>query len=102
MLVSPRRQLAWYAWYNLLMETIKKLSEIAPRDLPALERVIGAPLDPARHEAVAVRVLPVASATTESPAAGALPEWCNVLEGFSDDDLAEFDAILADRPKLSH
>jgi hypothetical protein len=54
------------------METIKNLSEIAPQDLPALERVIGAPLDPTRHQAVAVRVLPVVPATTEPPAVGTL------------------------------
>ena len=84
------------------METIKNLSDIAPQDLSALERLIGAPLDPARHQAVAVRVLPVVSSTPTSPAAGTLPDWCNVLEGFSDEDLQEFDAILADRPKLSH
>ncbi|HET6881961.1 MAG TPA: hypothetical protein VFI31_17475 [Pirellulales bacterium] len=84
------------------METIKNLSEIAPQDLSALERVIGAPLDPARHQAVVVRVLPVASSTSESHVAGTLPEWCNVLEGFSDEDFEEFDAILANRPKLSH
>lgn len=84
------------------METIKNLSEIAPQDRSALERLIGAPLDPSRHQAVAVRVLPIASPTPDSPAAGTLPDWCNVLEGFSDEDLAEFDAILANRPKLSH
>lgn len=84
------------------METIKNLSEIAPQDISALERLIGAPLDPSRHQAVAVRVLPVASPTRASLAVGTLPEWCDVLEGFSDEDLAEFDAILADRPKLSH
>lgn len=84
------------------METIKNLSEIAPQDLSALERLIGAPLDPVRHQAVAVRVLPVEPAGSHAPAPGELPEWCNVLEGFSDEDLAEFDSILADRPKLSH
>lgn len=84
------------------METIKNLSEIAPQDLSALERVIGTRLDPSRHQAVALRVLPVASPTPDSSAAGTLPEWCNVLDGFSDADLAEFDAILADRPNLSH
>ena len=84
------------------METIKNLSEIAPQDLCALERLIGAPLDPSQHQAVAVRVLPLASPTPESSAGGTLPEWCDVLEGFSDEDLADFDAILEDRPKLSH
>lgn len=83
------------------METVKNLSEISPQDLSALERVIGAPLDPAQHQAVVVRVLPVASPAPEPYAGGTLPEWCNVLEGFSDEDLAEFDAILADCPKLS-
>jgi hypothetical protein len=84
------------------METIKNLKELAPQDLSALERLIGAPLDPARHQAVAVRILPVAPVASESATAGGLPEWCNVLEGFSDEDLEDFDAIVADRPKLSH
>lgn len=84
------------------METIKNLSEIGPQDLSALERLIGAPLDPLRHQAVAVRVLPIEPAKSDAIAPGALPEWCKVLEGFSDEDLEEFDSILADRPKLSH
>lgn len=84
------------------METVKNLSEIAPQDLSALERLIGAPLDPLRHQAVAVRVLPIEPGKSEATTPGELPEWCNVLEGFSDEDLKEFDSILADRPKLSH
>lgn len=83
------------------METVKNLSEIEPQDLSALERLIGATLDPLRHQAVVVRVLPIETAKADA-APGELPEWCNVLEGFSDEDLKEFDSILADRPKLSH
>lgn len=84
------------------METLKKLSEIDPKDLPTLERLIGVPLDPSRHEAVVVRVVPVVGVPSDATVAGTLPDWCNVLDGFSDEDLKEFDAILADRPKLSH
>lgn len=84
------------------METIRNLSDIAPHDLSALERVMGTPLDPALHQAVVLRVVPIASAMPEPPADDTLPEWCSVLDGFSDEDLSEFDAILADRPKLSH
>jgi hypothetical protein len=36
------------------------------------------------HQAVAVRVLPAAAPTTESPPAGT--PWRNVLEGFGSDD----------------
>ncbi|HJT36047.1 MAG TPA: hypothetical protein VJ783_28750 [Pirellulales bacterium] len=40
------------------METIKNLSDIAPQDLSALERVIGVSLDPTVHQAVVLMVVP--------------------------------------------
>jgi hypothetical protein len=34
-------------------------------------------------------------------AAGSLPEWCNVFEGLSDDEIDEIDSVILNRADLS-
>ncbi len=75
------------------MEIIKKLSDIDPRDRAVVERVFGQ-----RLEATAniVLILKTVDAEPTGPLAAGdeLPSWCNVLDGLSDDDLAEFEATV--------
>jgi hypothetical protein len=75
------------------METIKKITEIDPRDLPIVERLFGQRLEGA---AAAVLILKTSDTTPNRPAddADAVPSWCNVLDGLSDEDLADFNATL--------
>jgi hypothetical protein len=76
------------------METVKRISEIAPSDLPLLEHVFGRSLSAVADGELVLR-LPAASASEESPSVSDdVPEWCDVLEGFSDSDLSDFDAVL--------
>ena len=76
------------------METVKRLSELQPADVSVIERVFGQNL-PASHDGELVLRVPDAS-TRESAEDGdfEIPEYFNVLEGMSDEDLAEFEAIL--------
>ncbi|MBI2826601.1 MAG: hypothetical protein HYX69_18160 [Planctomycetia bacterium] len=84
------------------METIKRVRDIDPSDLPAIERAIGQHLDPSRDQALVVRLVTLPAAVPAVPTEATLPEWCNVLEGLSDDELLDFEATLSQRPVLSH
>jgi hypothetical protein len=76
------------------METVKRISEIAPCDLPLLEHVFGRSLSALGDGELVLR-LPVATASAEIRSeSDDVPEWCNVLEGFSESDLSDFDAVL--------
>jgi hypothetical protein len=72
------------------METIKRVSDLDPQDLPLLERVFGRRLNAAADAELVLRV----PETQEDAPDEDLPAWCNVLEGLSDEDLAEFKASL--------
>jgi len=71
-------------------ETIRKLIDVNPSDLAALERVFGLPLLGSMDAVVVLRQTPPNSRSDQDE----VPPWCNVLEGFSDEDLAEFDRML--------
>lgn len=76
------------------MESLKRLSDIPPDDLAAVERMFGQRI--ASPDA-AILILKTHEPQTDEPAVKALeslPDWLNVLEGMSDGDLAEFDQIL--------
>jgi hypothetical protein len=72
------------------METIKRVSDLDPQDLPLLERVFGHRLNAVANAELILRV----PETHEDASDQDLPDWCNVLEGLSDEDLAEFKASL--------
>jgi hypothetical protein len=94
------------------METIRKLTDIDPRDLPVMERVFGQRLDGSANVVFVMRTLDDASnlgamsgdprPIDEGAGSDELPEWCNVLEGMSKADRDEFRAEL-DRPvRMAH
>ena len=76
------------------METIKKISDIDPRDRAVVERVFGQRLEASGNIVLSLKTVD-ASPTSPMAAGDELPSWCNVLEGLSDEDLAEFDATVA-------
>jgi len=85
------------------METItRNVSDIAAGDLQALEHLIGAPLRPSQQVIVQV-VERGPSASEVLPGAGEakLPDWCNVYEGLSDEEIDELDAALQQRLDLT-
>lgn len=83
------------------METIKRISDLDPAALLAVERVFGRQLD---RSVGATLVLRVNDETTSASggAGDAVPPWCNVLEGFSDADLTEFNAEIEKSVRLAN
>lgn len=87
------------ACYNSNMETIKQLSDVDPRDLAAVERVFGQRIETTKGVVLILKTVDVPPVDTGAEPGGDLPSWCNVLEGMSDGDLAEFNATL-EKPVL--
>ena len=85
----------WFTWYNHRMETTRRISDIDAGDRAVLERVFGQPLEPSAEVVLIVKSggSPAADSTDEA-SPNELPSWCNVLEGMTDAELAEFDALL--------
>ena len=71
------------------METItRNVSDIPATDLRALEHLIGAPLLPSQQ--IIMQVVEKESGGNEMPPQTddiRLPEWCNVYEGLSDEEI---------------
>jgi hypothetical protein len=88
------------SWYNLCMETIKKISDIDPSDRAVVERVFGQRLEAAGNIVLILKTVDAAP-SSPLPAGDELPSWCNVLDGLSDEDLAEFDATLNEPVRLA-
>ena len=89
-------------WYNLYMETIRKLSDIDPRDREVVERVFGQRIaDPADVVLILKTVEAVSNDAAGSGDEDEVPKWCHVLEGLSDEDLADFNVILAQPVRLA-
>ncbi len=84
------------------METIRKVHDIDPNDLPIVERVFGLKLDATGDAVLILRVTPPSQQQPEGADQEEVPDWCNVLEGMSDEDLADFDAILNTPVHLAH
>jgi hypothetical protein len=80
--------------YNSNMETIKRLSDVDPRDLAVVERVFGQRISSMRGAVLILKTLESSPQDPNVDAQDDLPSWCNVLEGMSDEDLAEFKASL--------
>jgi hypothetical protein len=83
------------------METIKYISELDPGDITVVERLIGHPVDISAKVAIILRVIPGDTSTTSTEELG-VPAWCDVLEGMSDDDLADFQHALEMPVRLAH
>ena len=76
------------------METIKSISELAPGDRHVVERLLGQQLGAAVGAKLILRVEPAAAEPNGAADDEELPSWCNVLEGISDEDLAEIEAAI--------
>ena len=95
------------AWYTFDMETIKKLDEVDPHDRAVVERVFGRSLASAAKAVLILRTEEGSSTAPLEISQDDVPSWCNVLEGLSDEDLAQitvaFDAPVSfSEPGSSH
>ncbi len=83
------------------METItRNVKDIGSEDRRALEHVIGRQLAETQRVMISVVEVdvPLAGAVDVG---GALPSWCNVFEGLSDEEVADIEKIAVTRDNLS-
>lgn len=83
------------------MESIRKITDIDPQDLPVVERLFGRQLTGTSGFVLVLRTIeaPAGQGSAESDE---LPAWCNVLEGLSDQDRDEILATLKTPVRLAH
>jgi hypothetical protein len=84
------------------MEIMKRISDLDSRDRSVIERVFGQTLDKSAEVVLILRVNDESVAKSSHADEEDVPAWCNVLEGLSDDDLADFDAILRTPIRLAN
>jgi hypothetical protein len=87
------------------METIvRQVADIEAPDRRAIEHVIGRRLSD--DQKVIFQIAPAAighgaAAGPPSPEPGHLPEWCNYLDGLSDEEADEVESIIRQRANLT-
>jgi hypothetical protein len=83
------------------METTRSVSNLDPHDRLVVERMFGQRLDVSADAVLILRVNDDASQSSSRAGGDDVPQWCNVLAGLSDDDLAEFGAALETPVRLA-
>jgi hypothetical protein len=88
--------------YNFNMENIvRNVRDIDASDRDALEHVVGQALRDNQQIIIQVMALNDEPPTTPGESAGGgtdgLPDWCNVYEGLSDEEIAEVEKAILDR-----
>ena len=81
---------------------VRNVKDIDTADRRALEHVIGLQL--AENQQLVIHVVNVDVPRTRpstSPITVALPEWCNVYEGLSDEDVSGLEEVVLTRADLS-
>ncbi len=86
------------------MESVTlNVNEIGTSDRLVLERVLGKPLS--ENQKLVIQILSAngtKAAASNSPHAGTatngLPEWCNVYEGLSDEEIASIESSILRSP----
>ncbi len=85
------------------METItRNVGDIPADDLQALEHLIGAPLQPSQQ--VVLQVIEKECDRNETPpraSEAGLPDWFNIYEGLSDEEIDRLDAAIQQRLDLT-
>lgn len=75
------------------METvIRDVRDLNQGDRSALERVVGHQLGESQR--LVIQVMSLAVPATSGRGNGALPEWCNVYEGLTDEQIDEIDRSI--------
>lgn len=83
------------------METTRKVSNLDAHDRLVVERVFGQRLDVSAEAVLILRVKEQPPQPSSRAEGDEVPAWCNVLEGLSDEDLAEFSAVLETPVRLA-
>jgi hypothetical protein len=80
------------------METTKRLSELDPHDRQLVGKIFGYDLSGAADAVIILRTSDAVTGTNHE--GDEVPQWCNVLEGLSDDDLSEVIATFDEPVRL--
>ena len=87
-------------------EVVRNVIEIEPADRRALRHILGQPLHDSQR--VALRIsshepedVPLASNGDQDDIDETLPEWCDVYEGLSDDEIAAIEEVMLTRANLT-
>ena len=89
------------------METvIRNVGDIDARDREALEHVLGCALRENQQLLIGIVNLQVQSVPVPEPSrcsngSPVLPEWCNVYDGLSEDEVADLEKTILQRADLS-
>jgi hypothetical protein len=90
------------------METvIRNVDEIDAHDRQSLEQVLGFSLRENQQLVINIVNLEIPADTTSEPVSHTangnptLPEWCNVYEGLSDDEIAAMEQTILHRADMS-
>jgi hypothetical protein len=83
---------------------IRKVRDIEECDRHMLEHVLGRPLH--QNQQIIVQVVTLGDTPTQAPVADragdtdALPDWCNVYEGLTAEQVADLESVVLDRAIL--
>lgn len=85
---------------------IRNVRDIDRADRQALEHVLGQRLRENQQLVIGIVNLdvtapPAETSRGEATAGATLPEWCNVYEGLSDEEIADLERIILTRADLS-
>ncbi len=84
---------------------IRKVRDIEEHERHVLEHVVGRQLHENQQVVIQIETLdaePSQSAeTTGEPDVDELPDWCNVFEGLTDDQIADLDAAIRERANFT-
>ena len=73
---------------------VRNVRDLDRIDRSALERVFGQELREGQRVVIQVENPPVEEREPSTPAAGELPEWCNIYAGLSDEEIDELDQSI--------
>ncbi len=89
-----------------MKEVVRNVTEIEPADRRALEHILGQSL----HDSQQIALRVSGQESQEVPPVGngdqddideTLPEWCNVYEGLSDEEIAAIEEVMLTRANLT-
>ena len=85
------------------MERItRNVAEIEAHDRQVLEHIFGQQLRDNQQVVIQIVNIEVSQGTSNGrPAVGTLPDWCNVYEGLTDDQIADLERVVLTRAELS-
>ena len=79
---------------------IRKVSDFQPGEKQVLERALGQPLR--NEQQLRIEILPVSkSEKTATASEPSLPEWCDVYQGLTDEEISALEASILDRSHWS-